>query len=138
MNRQNFFGHLALALTLVLLAGLAGQLTRWQNERQARHNQLRRHSELYDGERTEFGARVEVEERAEEEQMHSSDEGEVLVRFRAGTSLERIRNIARRLNDRLEDEYETVNGLVAIDDDDGLGAEEVASEYALLDEVEYA
>ena len=30
MNRQNFWGHLALALTLILLAGLAGQLRRWQ------------------------------------------------------------------------------------------------------------
>lgn len=138
MNRQNFFGHLALALTLVLLAGLAGQLRRWQNERQATHGKLRTHSELQAEEGTEFGARVEVEETSEEIIHRGEDEAEVLVRFRLGTTLERIRHIAKHLNDRVEDEYENITGLVAIDDQDGMDAEAIAEEYALLDEVEYA
>ncbi|HEX8890664.1 MAG TPA: hypothetical protein VF779_16045, partial [Pyrinomonadaceae bacterium] len=32
MNRKNFLGHLALALTLVLLAAVAGQIRRWRDE----------------------------------------------------------------------------------------------------------
>jgi subtilisin family serine protease len=138
MNRQNFFGHLALALTLVLLAGLAGQLTRWNNERQARHARLHTDSEFYADEDTGRGVRVEVEETSEEINQQVEGEAEVLVRFRPGTTLERIRRIASRLNDTVEDEYENVSGLVAIDDQDGLDAESIAEEYALLDEVEYA
>jgi subtilisin family serine protease len=128
MNRQNFLGHLALALTLILLAGFAGQIRRWQAERHTAVNF--EFSERH-------GERIGVSEEyviTEEE----SGEAEVLVRFRPGTTLERIKALIMRNNDRLEDEYENINGLVAIDDLDGLDAEMVAREYASLGEVEYA
>jgi subtilisin family serine protease len=128
MNRQNFLGHLALALTLILLAGFAGQIRRWQTERHetvqvkfdARHGEGQGISEVY-----EF---TEEETRG----------GEVLVRFRPGTTLESIKALAFRNNDRFEDEYESINGLVALTDEDGLDAETVASEYRSLPDVEYA
>ena len=63
---------------------------------------------------------------------------EVLVRFRPGTPLTAIRNIAARFDDRVEDNIENVRGLVAIEDEDGLDAQTVADEYKQLNEVEYA
>lgn len=133
MNRQNFLGHLALALTLVLLAGFAGQIRRWQNERSTTIQHVD-YGARY-GER--FGEREEIES-TESEAAQSSSEAEVLVRFRPGTTMERIKALALRNNDRLEDEYEYINGLTAIDDLDGLDAEAVANEYRSLPDVEYA
>src|SRR5205085_5165683 len=63
---------------------------------------------------------------------------EVLVRFKAGTTGERIEADAARLHDRVEDEIESVEGLVAIEDLNGETAEEVVRDYASLPEVEYA
>ncbi|HKR01850.1 MAG TPA: S8 family peptidase [Pyrinomonadaceae bacterium] len=134
MNRQNFLGHLALALTLIALAAFAGQIKRWQKEKQPVQHA---HSESYAEERIgrSEGYGISIETSGESEDM---DEGEVLVRFRPGTTMERIRAIAFGHNDVLEDEYENVSGLVAIDDEDGISAEEVAEEYSSLEEVEYA
>ncbi|MDT4895576.1 MAG: hypothetical protein QOH25_653 [Acidobacteriota bacterium] len=128
MNRQNFLGHLALALTLILLAGFAGQIRRWQTERYTRVN-----LELS----ARHGERAGISEESEitEEETRG---GEVLVRFRPGTTLESIKALAVKNNDRFEDEYESVNGLVALEDEDGLDAETVASEYRSLPDVEYA
>ncbi|MDT5061295.1 MAG: hypothetical protein QOH63_1754 [Acidobacteriota bacterium] len=128
MNRQNFFGHLALALTLILLAGFAGQVRRWQHEQRATRRvvfeQVQR-QEIYSGE--EAGERLE------------SSKAEVHVRFRPGVSLEKIRQLTASHNDRFEDEYENIPGLTTIEDEDGLDAEQVASEYeSLKDVVEYA
>ncbi|HEV7378140.1 MAG TPA: S8 family serine peptidase [Pyrinomonadaceae bacterium] len=130
MNRQNFFGHLALALTLVLLAGFAGQIRRWQNEKRA-------------AQRAEFEFNQGVETVAanvDEDKVGQTKSGkaEVLVRFRPSTSLVRIKALAFGHNDRMEDKYESVTGLVAIEDEDGLDAEKVASEYSSLPDVEYA
>ena len=130
MNRQNFFGHLALALTLVLLAGFAGQIRRWQNEKCA---VARAEFEFNQKEET-------VATAAGEDEVGETESGkaEVLVRFRQGTSLEKIKAVARNHNDRFEDKYENINGLVAIEDEDGLDAETVAREYSSLPDVEYA
>jgi subtilisin family serine protease len=52
--------------------------------------------------------------------------------------MERIKSLVLGNNDRLEDEFENIGGLTAIDDLDGLDAEMVASEYRSLPDVEYA
>lgn len=124
MNRQNFLGHLALALTLIVLAAFAGQIRRWQREWQPT-------------------ARVEPTIKVEKTYPPSQDENElderdVLVRFRAGTSEEKIESITERLNDDIEDRIESVNGLTVIEDDDGLDPEAVAAQYRALSDVEYA
>ncbi|HYE66171.1 MAG TPA: S8 family serine peptidase [Pyrinomonadaceae bacterium] len=124
MNRHNFLGHLALALTLILVAAFAGQIRRWQAEwRTGQQEVVVRRAELRTAEQT------------------AENKAEVLVRFREGTALERIKRIAAELNDRLEDQIESVGGLVMIQDEDGLGtqnAEAVAAQYRELPEVEYA
>jgi subtilisin family serine protease len=120
MNRQNFLGHLMLALALIALAAFAGQMRRWQH-----HSQ----SVLVASSQTTAVAPNY------EQTIHS----EVLVRFRHGTTVDRMRNIARRLNDRVEDRVEAVDGLAVIEDEDGDTAEEVAAQYRSLgDLVEYA
>lgn len=122
MNRQNFLGHLALATMLIMVAAFAGQVQRWQSSFDTKSN-------------TEV-RRVE-DERAMLVEEAERSEPEVLVKFREGVSTERIRAVAARLNDRVEDEIEAVGGLVAIDDLDGVSAEFVVEQYRDLLEVEY-
>jgi subtilisin family serine protease len=126
MNRQNFIGHAALALALVLLAAFVGQMRRMQNW----------HDHGAPAETT--GVLVaEPREDAGEPAEHDED-AEVIVRFREGTSPETIRSIAARLNDRLLDRFEFVGGAAVIADEDNLDAETVAAEYRALPDVEYA
>jgi thermitase len=124
MNRRNYTVHFALAASLVLLAAFVGQVRRWESRR------------------TSCAMRVAPPRARVAEPPRVLDDlrgdAEVLVRFRAGVSEERVQAIAARLHDRVEDEIESVDGLAAIDDLDGEQAEEVASEYAALPEVEYA
>jgi subtilisin family serine protease len=134
MNRQNFLGHLALAMTLVLLAGFAGQIRRWQ--RVQRPERRVEYGDPYRGRVGITKGRDETTEAVSDEV--ESIESEVLVRFRPGTSLESIKALAIKNNDRFEDEFENVSGLVALEDEDGLDAETVASEYRSLPIVEYA
>ncbi len=132
MNRQNFWGHLALALTLVVLAGFVGQIRRWHNwQKPETHTRF----EYVEESRDDDSEETEI---PEIESVGQSGEAEVLVRFRPGTTLERIKALALRNNDRFEDEYESINGLVALEDEDGLDAETVAGQYRALSEVEYA
>lgn len=128
MNRQNFIGHLALALTVILLAAVAGQVRRWHNEQR-------------DTPREE--AAPSLNDNSADENSDDADEDskdtEVIVRFKPGVSLETIKSIAAQHNDEVEDEIEAVNGLAVIEDEDGLDPESVAAEYrSMTDLVDYA
>jgi subtilisin family serine protease len=128
MNRRNYALHLTLAGGLILLAAVAGQVSRWEWRHGAGEPRLvvetRREQSPQVGEADEADALL--------------SEAEVLVRFRPGTSRERIERLAEGLNDGVEDEVEAVEGLYSIDDSDGRPAAEVAAQYAALPEVEYA
>ncbi len=117
MNRHNLLGHLALALTVILVAAFAGQLRRWHHE---------------------WGNSSHVENKATVAQKSHEQKAEVLVRFRAGTTFDRIREIVFSHHERLEDQIEAVDGLEVIEDEDGRTAGEVADEYRALPEVIYA
>jgi thermitase len=121
MNRQNFFGHLALALTLIALAAFAGQMRRWQNQAEsittANHT-----TSNNDGDGGFAPARKQRK-------------AEVIVRFRAGTPLAKIKEIAARLNDRFEDKFENVGNMAVLEDEDGEGVGEVVRQYSGFDEV---
>jgi subtilisin family serine protease len=124
MNRQNFLGHLALALTIVLVAAFAGQLRRWERQR----DYVPRSQPATNTAST-----------AQEFEANSTTEPEVLVRFREGTSESTIRRVTGELNDSIEDQIESVDGLVAIDDADNDNPEAVADQYRkMTDLVEYA
>src|ERR1700736_6493447 len=102
MNRQNFYGHLALALTVILIAAFAGQLRRWQRE----HREVLKREALANpyGEMEGVGPGRGV-------QNSPRRSAEVLVRFKAGTAIDRITNIISDRREILEDEIETVEGL---------------------------
>ncbi len=122
MNRQNFLGHLTLALTIILVAAFAGQLRRWERQR----DYLPRKTAVTPNRSVDVGTIRELRG------------PEVLVRFREGTSEATIREITERLNDNVEDEIESVSGLVAIDDLDNADPQLVADAYQASELVEYA
>lgn len=116
MNRQNFFGHLALALTLIALAAFAGQMRRWRNQ-------------------------MDIPPSGRQSQItfsytkQSSAKAEVIVRFREGTPLSKIKEIAARLDDRFEDKFENIGNTVVLEDEDGADVQTVVNQYSALDDV---
>jgi thermitase len=127
MNRQNFIGHLALALTIILVAGFVGYM------RRAERHQHRRACHATPPQDLVFS------DGAESPWSNSHiDTADVLVRFRTGTSADTIARITSSLNDRVEDRFEAIEGLTAIDDRDNADTETILSEYRSLPEVEYA
>lgn len=125
MNRNNFWMHLGIAVVLVTLAAVLGQIRNWQN-------MLGTH-----GPSTSVSRSTPKPHSTRRSALES--EPEVLVRFKPGVDLAAIKKIAARHNDRLEDEIEAVKGLVAIDDlDDADPALTVQQYAAMSDLVDYA
>lgn len=127
MNRNKFILQVALAIFLILIAALAGQLRKVQREWRSAVRIMPNTSEPYV---------VFDPNQIDETRDHGAPE--VLVKFRPGVSAETIFRVTTRLNDRVEDEIEAVSGLSAIDDLDNHDAESIAAEYRALPEVEYA
>ncbi len=127
MNRNKFILQLALALVLILIAAVAGQFRRWQQHWRSAIRIMPAASEPY-----------VVFDQEEVKEAGEISRPEILVKFRAGVSKETKEIITSRMNDRIEDEIESVPGLAAIDDLDNSDAESVAREYRGLPEVEYA
>ncbi|HEX5706670.1 MAG TPA: S8 family serine peptidase [Pyrinomonadaceae bacterium] len=123
MNRQNIVWHVMLALMVVAAAAFVGQIRRWQTSEPPPFVETPR-AEWRDHERAEPDAHREAKD--------------VLVRFRAGTSAERVEEIAESLNDAVDDRIESVEGLFEIDDRDDADPRAVAERYAAMPEVEYA
>ena len=123
MNRSNIWIRIGIVGILIVTAAVLGQIRRWQ---------------------TRPFLNVEVDHTAVQKpktfvRSQKDAEPEVLVRFKPGVKLSDIRKIAARNNDRVEDNIESVKGLVAIDDLDGADAADLVSQYeALNDFVEYA
>jgi len=127
MNRQNFFGHLALAVGVVILAAFVGQMRRMENMRSHDESDPRSILVMQNDEAQET-----------DEDAEAYEDAEVIVRFRPGTSPVQIQRIVNRLNDRLTDRFEFINNEAVVADEDGLAPETVAAEYRALPEVEYA
>jgi len=123
MNRSNIWIHIGLAVVLVSFAAVLGRIDRMATSLKVERKQdIERLSKTND----EYPPRV------------AAAPPEVLVRFKQGTTLDRIREIAFANNDRVDDEIEAVNRLVVIDDLDDADAEAVAKQYSSLPNVEYA
>lgn len=121
MNRNNIWIHLGIAVVIVTLAAVLGQIKRWESSlREAKTN-------------------TPPPKVSAPGIKSDNSEAEVLVRFKPGVSLDAIRKLAARNNDLMEDEIESVKGLVSIDDQDNADAEATARQYAAMsDLVEYA
>ncbi|MCA1614719.1 MAG: S8 family serine peptidase [Acidobacteria bacterium] len=130
MHRRNYTLHVTLAAALVVMAAAAGRIQRWEWKRGA--------DAPVGAAVVRTGDRPAPPRVAEESEEYEEGEAEVLVRFKPGVSDERVEEIVARLNDRVEDRVESVEGLASIDDLDDEEAAEVAAEYAALAEVEYA
>ncbi|KXJ98281.1 MAG: subtilisin-like serine protease [Acidobacteria bacterium OLB17] len=123
MDRSNIWIHIGLAVVLVSFAAVLGRIDRMASSLRTDHKR--------EIERLSPAPGIPPAKAA-------AAAPEVLVRFKRGTTLERIRDIAFKNNDRVYDEIEAVNGLVAIDDLDDADAAEVARQYAAFENVEYA
>lgn len=117
MNRNNFWIHFGIAVVLISMAAVLGQIRTWQTSIQTANS----------GNRTLKPVSVE--------RSLGDSEPEVLVRFRPGVTLSEIKRIAVRNNDRIEDEIEYVAGLVSIDDLDNAAAADVAQQYAAMSDL---
>lgn len=125
MNRNNIWIHVGIAVVLITLAGILGQIDRWRTV-------LRQPTPPIVQKQTTGISGVSIAK---------ANKGipEVLVRFKPGTSLDRIRAVASAKNDGLFDEIESVKGLTVIDDLDNADAVDVARQYAAMsDLVDYA
>ncbi len=123
MNRNNIWIHISLAVVLITIAGVLGQLGRYREA-----------LNVSDG-----TAKRKTVERVEIKAPEANTVPEVLVRFKPGVSLETVRSVAYRNNDILSDAIESVSGLTVIDDRDDADPAAVADQYAAMtDLVEYA
>jgi len=119
MNRNNIWIHIGIAVVLVALASVLGQIGRWKSALMTK----------------EVPVVKTVTKPVVLTRTSADGEPEVMVRFKPGVTLTDIRKFAARNNDRIEDEIESVTGLVAIDDLDNANADEVAKQYAAMTEL---
>ncbi len=120
MNRNNIWIHICIAVVLITMAAVWGQIRRWQS----------------------FKTNVSTEKSIKTtpkpiapKRSSSEKEPEVLVKFRPNVSIADIKKIAEKNNDRLEDEIESVKGLVSIDDLDNADANKVAEQYSQMSDL---
>ena len=126
MNRNNIWIHLGLALIVVTVAAVLGQIDRWRSSLRPMMSETR-------------DLARPVAKPTAIKRSPSDSEPEVLVRFKSGVTASQIEKLTAKFNDRVEDRLELVNGLVAIDDLDNADPAEVAAHYArMTDLVEYA
>lgn len=122
MNRHNIWIHIGIAVILIAFAGVLGQFARWQS---ALH-----------------GPAIPTDRLSHSDPIQKATstvgDAEVLVRFKPGVSLDKIRAIAAANHDKLDDEIESVSGLAAIDDLDNADAQTVANKYSAMSDVLYA
>lgn len=88
---------------------------------------------------------VPTESKSREDTMRSGPDenasrsrAKLLVKFRAGVSPDRINKITNDFNDRVQDEIESVPGLIVLGDPDETDAQTLTMRYQALAEVEYA
>src|SRR5690606_38170849 len=122
MNRGNILIHIVIAVVLISLAAVVGQIGRWRSMLKVQDTTAKK-----------------VEKASPSVRVTETDGApELLVRFKPGVSLPQIRRIAASVNDRVADNYESVSGLVAIDDLDYADISVLLDQYqAMSDVVEY-
>lgn len=124
MNRKNIWIHITIAVIIITMAAVLGQIRRWQSTL---------------GMFKEKSVTKQTPKPLTVNRSTKDCEPEVLVKFRPEVGLAEIQKIAAKHNDKVEDEIEAVKNLISIDDLDGLDAEKVAQEYRqMTDLVLYA
>lgn len=125
MNRNNIWIHVGIAVVIITIAAVLGQIGRWRTA-------------LRSVEPTKTVTKT-APPAAPVKVNTTTGNPEVLVKFKTGVSLADIKKIVTGNHDVMEDEIESVKGLVAIDDLDNADAATVAKQYSdLSDMVVYA
>lgn len=123
MNRNNFWVHFGIAIVLITMAAVLGQIRNWQSKL--------KHVEPQQD--TTFSKPKSMNRSV------AQSEPEILVKLRPGVRLADFKRIILRNNDRLEDELENISGWISIDDLDNADPEELARQYSEMgDLVAYA
>ena len=121
MNRNNFWIHFGIAVVIVTMAAVLGQIRRWENSL-----------------RTGVSSEKSVKSTSKPMTVKRSNAEcapEIMVKFRPTVNWTDIQKLAAKNNDRVEDEIESVKGLVSIDDLDNADAETVAKQYAAMSDL---
>ena len=125
MNRNNIWIHISIAVVLITLAAVLGQIRLWENSLRASKTASQNSPRATTAPPTYMG--------------EIKTEPEVLVRFKPGVPVSEIKRIAAANNDLMADEFEFVRGWTEIDDLDNADAETTAKQYAAMsDVVDYA
>ena len=124
MNRNNFWIHFGIAVILITMAAVIGQIGRWEKS-------------LREGRTKSVPLQTAPKYNLPPTSIANTTDGnpEVLVKFKPGTTLAEIKKIVMGNNDKVEDEIEAVQNLVAIDDLDNADAETVAKQYAAMSDL---
>ena len=118
MNRGNIWIHVGIAVVLVVMAAVVGQIDRWRTILK---------SPAVNVTRTIPKPVTAV--------RNQSREPEVLVKFRPGVTLAEIKRLAGLNHDQVDDEIESVKGLTVIDDLDNADAATVAEQYRRMSDI---
>ena len=125
MNKNNIWIHLGLAIVLIGMAAVLGQLRTWQNSHSDRHI-VRQET-------------IAIENIPTVKRAVTSGEAEVLVKLKPNVKVSDFKKLVLKNNDRIDDKYENVKGLFSIDDLDNATMKAVAEQYgSMSDFVEYA
>lgn len=121
MNRSNIWIHIGIAVVFIAMAAVLGQIGRWKSVLKINDTKPESGKQLTKSITFTRSA--------------SDSEPEVLVRFKRGVTLTDIKKLAAGNNDLMEDEIESVTGLVAVNDLDNANAEDIAKQYELMTEL---
>ena len=123
MNRKNFWTHFGIAMLLIGMAAIIGQIVRWEASLS--------NSPKYS---CKMSSKPLAVKRSDVERQP-----EVLVKFRSDVTLNEIKKIIGKNNDRIEDVFQQEKGWFSIDDLDNKEMEVVAEQYrAMSNVVEFA
>jgi subtilisin family serine protease len=120
MNRKNIWIHITVAVVLITMAAVLGQIRNWRTK----IGMFKQQSVTKATPKPVAVPRTNAERTPE-----------VLVKFKPEVNLTEIKKLAARNNDTVEDEIESVKNLVAIDDLDGLTPEKVAEQYKQMSDL---
>ncbi|HLL99504.1 MAG TPA: S8 family serine peptidase [Pyrinomonadaceae bacterium] len=125
MNRQNIWIHITIAVIIITMAAVLGQIRRWQST-----------LGMFNDKSSSTTTKTTTVTKPTAVSRSTKDcQPEVLVKFRPEVDLTEIKKIVAKNNDKVEDEIETVKNLISIDDLDGLEAEKVAEQYRRMSDL---
>ena len=118
MNRNNFWSHFGIAMLLIGMAAIIGQIVRWEAT-------LRESKPVSQKAASRTSVKPLAVKRSDAERQP-----EVLVKFRSDVSLSEIKKIVGKNNDRIEDVFQQEKGWFSIDDLDNKDMKRLPSNIA--------